>query len=120
MNKELEALGYKQLKDKEWRNEDLNGRIIFLNKDTKTVISIQHNEVVKFGGMEIESLTIDELKAVHNHLQPNKEQLREEIISELNYNEKYRALCDIELLSESCSTKNLRNELKKILTGVLS
>lgn len=62
----LEELGYHQLKDGEWRNEKLNGRIMYFNKDTDIVISIQNNEVVKFGGMDIISLTIDELNAVYH------------------------------------------------------
>ena len=34
--------------------------------------------------------------------------------------ERYLALCKIEELIDTCPTKDLRNEIKKILIGVLS
>jgi len=68
MNRTLKDLGYVKLKDKEYRGEDLRGRIIFSNDKLDVGIFIQHNEVVKYGSMEIEALTIEELKAVYMFL----------------------------------------------------
>jgi len=68
MNKYEKDLGYVRLKDKEYRSEDLKGRIIFYNDKLDVGIFIQHNQVFKYGSMEIEALTIDELKAVYMFL----------------------------------------------------
>jgi len=69
MSKTLEDLGYIKLKDKDYRGEDLKGRIIFSNDKLDVGIFIQHNQVIKYGGIEIEALTIDELKAVYMFLE---------------------------------------------------
>jgi aspartyl aminopeptidase len=64
-NEMFEKLGYKQLRDDEWRKEKLNGRIIYVNNKERVVIIIHPNKTFsKFGDMETLNLTVGELDAM--------------------------------------------------------
>ena len=115
----LNKLGYIKLKDKEYRGEMLKGRIIFSNKILNVGIFIQNNSVIKYGSMEIESLSTDELNAVYHYinapieLDNDVEEAIGKIRKELGYVGEGSQVCfkELELLKQALSDKDKMIEL---------